>query len=247
MRGLKKLFLVELKLFIREPEAFFFTLIFPLIMLFVFGSIYGNEPTIFFAGRGTMDMSVPAYMGLIIAVTGLITIPVSVGNDREKGILRRLRATPIRPHIILTAWIFMYFIVTFVGAVLLVMAGKIFYNLRFDGNVLYVILGFVLSVLSFLALGFVLASLASTGRSANIIGLVLYFPMIFFSGATIPWKVLSKPIQTIGSVLPLTYVVRLLQGLWFREPLEQHILNIAVLCGMLVIGVLLSAKIFRWR
>jgi ABC-2 type transport system permease protein len=247
MRGLKKLTLVEFKLFLREPEAFFFTLIFPLIMLFVFGSIYGNEPNEFFGGHGIMDMSVPAYMGIIIAVTGLMNIPVSTATDREKGILRRLRATPVRPKTILTARIVVYFMVTLVGTILLVTAGKIVYNLRFDGNVFYVFLAFIISTLSFLALGFVIASLAPTGRSANIIGMVLFFPMIFFSGATIPWQVMPKSIKMIGNAMPLTYVVELLQGLWFGEAWSENLLQIGVLAGMLIVGVGISVKIFRWE
>ncbi|MBM3241190.1 ABC transporter permease [Candidatus Poribacteria bacterium] len=247
MRGLRKLMLVELKLFLREPETFFFTLIFPMVMLFVFGSIYGNKPVEIFGGRGTVDISVPAYMGLIIAVTGLMSIPISTATDREKGVLRRLRATPVRLQTILIARIMMYFVMTLVGALLLVAAGKIVYGLRFDGNALYVFLAFIISALSFFALGFVIASLAPTGRTANIVGMALFFPMIFFSGATIPWNVLPDGVQMVGRALPLTYVVKLLQGLWFAEPWNEHLLKVAVLAGMLIVGVVVSAKIFRWE
>ncbi len=246
MRGLGKLIWVKLKLFFREPEAFFFTLIFPVLMLFVFGSIYGNEPLDIFGGRGTVDMSVPAYMGIIIATTGLMSIPISVATDREKRVLRRLRTTPVRPHTIITAWLVMYFGITLVGALLLVAAGKLVYDMRFDGNVLYVFLAFTLGTLSFFALGFVVASLAPTGRTANIVGMVLFFPMIFFSGATIPWQTLSEGVQRVGRALPLTYVVQLLQGLWFGEPWSEHLLKVAVLLGMLIVGVVVSAKTFRW-
>ena len=94
MRGFRKLALVELKLFLREPEAFFFTLIFPLILLFVFGGIFGNQSSevsaYLFGTRGAVDASVPAYMAIIIGVTGLMMIPYLIATYREKGILRRL-------------------------------------------------------------------------------------------------------------------------------------------------------------
>jgi ABC-2 type transport system permease protein len=251
MRGLGKMALVEFKLFLREPEAFFFTLIFPMIMLFVFGSIFGNELTdvsIFLYGdRGTVDASVPAYMGLVIAVTGLMSIPYYVATYREKGILRRLRTTPVRPYTILTAWMIVYFAITLVGALLLVIAGKVVYNLHFEGNALYVFLAFFLSAFSFFALGFLIASLAPTGRSAYITGMVFFFPMIFFSGTTFPWKILPPGVKAVGHVLPLTHVVRLLQGLWFAEPWSKHLLELVVLVGMLVVGVSVSAKVFRWE
>ncbi|GFP24715.1 ABC-2 type transport system permease protein [Candidatus Hakubella thermalkaliphila] len=186
-------------------------------------------------------------MGIIIAITGLMGIPISVATDREKGVLRRLRATPIRPQIILVGWVVVYFAVTLVGALLLVAVGKIVYNLRFDGNALHVFLAFTLGALSFFALGFVIASLAPTGRTANIVGMVLFFPMMFFSGATFPWKMLPEGVQMVGHVLPLTYVVQLLQGLWFAEPWGEHLLKVAVLFGMLIVGVVVSAKTFRWE
>jgi len=247
VRGLRKLMLVELKLFFREPEAFFFTLILPMIMLFVFGSIYGNEPAEFYGGHGSVDVSVPAYMGIIIAMTGLVSIPISVATDREKRVLRRMRTTPVRPQTILASWVMVYLLVTLVGALLLVAAGRIVYHLRFEGNILYVFFAFVLSVFGFVALGFVIASFAPTARSANVIGMVLFFPMIFFSGATIPWQILPGGVQMVGRALPMTYVVRLLQGLWFADPWRDHLLSLAVLVGMLIVGTLVSAKIFRWE
>ena len=66
MRSLWKMTLTELKLYLREPIAAFFTLVFPVMLLLIFGSIYGNEPQVLFGGRGTVDMSVPAYMAMII-------------------------------------------------------------------------------------------------------------------------------------------------------------------------------------
>jgi ABC-2 type transport system permease protein len=243
--------LVEFKLFLREPEAFFFTLIFPLIMLFTFGSIFGNEVTqvsfFVYGERGSVDASVPAYMGLIIAVTGLMSIPFYIATYREKGILRRLRATPVRPHTILTAWIIVYFSVALVGVLLLVIAGKVFYNLHFEGNAFYVLLAFSLSAFALFAMGFLIASLAPTGRSAYITGMVFFFPMIFFSGTTFPWKILPQGVKAVGSFLPLTHVVWLIQGLWFAEPWREHLLELAVLTGILIAGVSISAKVFRWE
>lgn len=251
MRGMRKMMLVELKLFLREPEAFFFTLIFPLILLFIFGSIFGNQPNqvsvYLFGDRGAVDVSVPAYMALIIGVAGMMFMPYLVATYRQKGILRRLRMTPVRPQTILTAWAVVYFAINLVGALLLVIAGKIVYGLRFEGNAFYFFLAFFLSSFSFFAVGFMIASLAPTVRSASVIGMALFFPMIFLSGTTFPWKILPHGVQMVGRAMPLTYVVRLLQGLWFAEPWSEHFLNLAVLAGMLIVGVSISVKVFRWE
>jgi ABC-2 type transport system permease protein len=247
VRGFKKYLLIEFKLFQREPEAFFFTLIFPLFLLLIFGSIYGNKPTPFFGGHGTVDVSVPAYIGIIIGITGLMNIPMSVANEREKGILKRLRATPIHPQTILMGWVTMYFIVTMAGASLLIIAGKIIYNLRFDGSIINIFLAFTLSTLSFLSLGFVIASVAPTARTANVVGMIMFFPMMFLSGATFPMQMMPETIRQISRFLPLTYVVQLLQGLWFGELWADHLPGVIILFGLLITGVFISAKTFRWE
>lgn len=134
MRGFWKLTWTEVKLFLREPMAAFFTLAFPLMMLFLFGSIYGNKPTPFFGGYGFVDVSVPAYTAMIIATSGLLSLTISMASYREQGILRRLRATPLRPQAILGAQVIVIFLITLLGMVLLVIAGRLVYGLRFEGN-----------------------------------------------------------------------------------------------------------------
>src|SRR5512136_2231618 len=103
MKSLLKMTWVEAKLFLREPIGAFFTLAFPLMMLFLFGSMYGNKPVPEFGGRGTIDISVPAYTAMIIATTGLMGLTITMAAYRENGVLRRLRTTPVSPLVILTA------------------------------------------------------------------------------------------------------------------------------------------------
>lgn len=247
MRGLWKFTLTEAKLYLREPMAAFFTLAFPLMMLFIFGSIYGNEPTPFFGGRGSVDVSVPAYLGMIIGTVGLLSIPITVAIYRENGILRRYRATPLRPHVILAATVLVNFAMTFLGTGLLVIAAKLIYHLRFEGNVLLVFVSFVLAALSFFALGFVIASLAPTARVAQVAGMVIFYPMLFLSGAAIPQEAMPESIRAVSKFLPLTHVVKLLQGMWFGDSLGEYLVEIAVLVGMLIVGTLIAAWTFRWE
>src|SRR5512136_2903138 len=101
MKSLLKMTWIETKLFLREPVGAFFTLVFPLMMLFIFGSIYGNIPSQYFNGLGTVDISVPAYTAMIIATTSLLGLTITITSYREKGILRRLRTTPINPMTVL--------------------------------------------------------------------------------------------------------------------------------------------------
>jgi ABC-2 type transport system permease protein len=247
MRGFWKLTWIELKLFLRESMAAFFTLAFPLMMLFLFGSIFGNKPTPSFGGFGFVDVAVPAYMGMIIATSGLLSLTISMASYRERGILRRLKATPLRPQTILGAQVIVIFLMTALGMILLVIAGKVVYDLRFNGSPLNVLAAFVLSSLSFFALGFVLAGLLPTPRTAQIVAMVLFYPMIFLSGATIPREVLPEGIRQFAQVLPLSHVVTLLRGLWMGDPWEKHLTEAGVLAVLLIVGVVVSAKTFRWE
>jgi ABC-2 type transport system permease protein len=246
MRGFWKLAFVEFKLFLREPSAAFFTLVFPLMMLFLFGSVFGNKP-ISKGGYGTVDYSVPAYTAMIIATTGLVSLAVTIASAREHGILRRLHATPLRPLTILTAQVAVLFAMTVLGMTLLVIAAKITYNLRFDGNALSVIAAFVLSSFSFFSLGFVLASLSRTARSAQVVTMMLYYPMLFLSGAAIPRFVLPEAVREYGQILPLTHVVNLLTGLWIGEAWGEHMKEVLILTTMMIVGLIVSAKTFRWE
>ena len=247
MRSLWKLTLVEAKLYLREPTAAFFTLAFPLMMLFIFGSIYGNEPTPYFGDRGSVDVSVPAYVAMIIATVGLLSIAINMSMYREKGILRRYRATPLRPQTILTATVLVNFAMTLLGTILLVIAAKVVYNLRFEGDPLAVLIGFALATLSFFSVGFVIAGLAPTARVAQVMGMVIFYPMLFLSGATIPREMFPETIRSFSNFLPLTHVVTLLQGLWFGEGWGEHLTEIVVLLVVLTTGVAVSARTFRWE
>ncbi len=247
MKSLLKMTWMEAKLFLREPLGTFFTLAFPLMMLFLFGSIYGNEPTPMFGGYGTVDISVPAYTAMIIATSGLMSITITMAAYRENGVLRRLRTTPVSPLVVLAAQVIVVFVMTSLGMVLLIVAGKLVYHMRFEGNALSVLAGFVLCSLSFFGLGFILAGLMRTARTAQIVGMVLLYPMLFLSGAGFPRELLPEAIKKVSTFLPLTYVVNLLRGLWIGETWRQHASDAIVLAVLLVVGVLISIKTFRWE
>jgi ABC-2 type transport system permease protein len=247
MKSLLKMTWMEAKLFLREPVGTFFTLVFPLMLLFLFGSIFGNEPNPTFGGRGTIDISLPIYTAMIIGTTGLMSTTITMAIYRENGVLRRLRTTPISPLTVLLAQVTVIFAMTGLGMLLLVIAGKLVYHMRFEGNFFSVLGGFVLCSLSFFGIGFIIAGTMPNARTAQIVGLVLLYPMIYLSGASFPREMLPETIKKISTFLPLTYVVNLMRGLWIGEAWNQHITDVIVLVAMLVVGVLVSVKLFRWE
>lgn len=249
LRRLLQLYWMQLKLYLREPVAFFFSMAYPTLLLLLFGFIYGNDPAPEFWGRnyGTVDASVPAYAGIIIGTVALMGIPIDTASNRESGVLRRYRATPLRPVVYLTASVLMYLTVALLGMLVLVITGKLIFGLRFAGSWPSVFAAFILSALAFYAMGYLLSSLVSTARVAQVIGMVIFFPMMFLSGAGMPIQLLPESLQRVSDFLPLSYVVRLLQGVWFNDPWTTLWLPVFVLLAILFIGTVLAARLFRWE
>jgi ABC-2 type transport system permease protein len=184
---------------------------------------------------------------MIIGTTGIMGLTITMSAYREKGILRRLRATPLRPQVILAGQVVVIFLMTVLGMVLLILAGKLVYGLRFDGNPFSVAAAFVLGSLSFFALGFVLAGVMPTARTGQVVSMAIFYPMLFLSGAGLPLEMLPDGVRKFSNFLPLTHVVTLLRGLWIGEAWNQHTTEVIVLISLLVIGVLISSKTFRWE
>ena len=247
MRAFWKLTWVECKLYFRVPIMAFFTLVLPLMILFLFGGIFGNKPSPLYNGYGFVDVSVPAFTALIICMGSVLSLPITLANYRENGTLRRFRATPVRPATVLGAQLVMQFLMALTGMLLLVLAGKLVYGLRFGGNALSVLAAFGLSCLSFFALGMLLAGVMPSVRVASILGNVLLYPMIYLSGSAIPMEVMPPVMRTISRFIPLTHVVTLLQGLWKGEAWSKHWMELIVLSAILVVSSLLAVKIFRWE
>ncbi len=245
MRALLKMSWVEGKLFLREPVGAFFTLVFPLMLLFVFGSVFGNDPNEFMGGLGSVDVSTPAYIGMIIGTVGLMSGPISLAVYRDQGVLRRFRAAPVSPAVVIGAQVIIYFLMTVLGVALLVTAAYFAYDVRLPEDPLGVAAGFCLALASFLAAGFALASALPTARTTQIVATAVFYPMLFLGGAGVPRQVMPETIRRISEFLPLTHVNILISDLWFGKGWQP--VSAAVLAGMLVVGLILSARIFRWE
>ena len=247
MKSFLKLVSVNLKLYLREPITAFFTLGFPIMLVLIFGAIYGNQPSPMFGGYGSMDVSMPGYTALILGAVGFMTVAINTSSYRDMGILRRFRATPLRPLTYILADVTTNLVMTLLGMIGVVLVGWLLYRVRFEGQPVSVILAVILSALAMFAIGYVIASLAPTARTAQVISMVIFYPMMFLSGAGMPLEILPPTIRRIADFLPLTYVARLLRGLWFGEAWGDHLLEVAVLGGILVVCTALAARLFRWE
>lgn len=246
-RGLLPMMVVQAKLYLREPIATFFTVAFAPLLLVLFGLIYGNEPSELFGGRGPMDVTVPAYIALVIVTVALIGIPIQTATNRELGVLRRYRVTPLRPLTYLIADVTAYYLMTLIGTLLLLVVGRVAFGVQRDGSLLAVLGGFTLCALSFFSLGYLIASLAPTARAAQTIGMLLAYPMMFLSGATLPLELLPSGLRQVAEFIPLTHVVTLMRGLWAGEPWTALRPDVVILTAILLAGTTIAVRVFRWQ
>ncbi|GAA2803939.1 ABC transporter permease [Kitasatospora sp. CM 4170] len=239
----------ETRRMLRNFAPVFFALAFPVLMLCMFGGIYGNEPSEQFDGRGTVDMSVPAYLVLVVSVTGLMSFPLGLAEYRDRKVLKRFRATPVDASAFLVAQGLVNIALSLVGALLLVVAGYLFFDLHLPGSggALAATAGtLLLAALAMYAVGGVIAAVAKSERVAVAVANLVYFPMIFLSGATIPLQIFPSGMKAISDALPATYAVKLLQHAWLDSATDVA-LDLGVLAGVAVLGGAAAVRLFRWE
>ena len=243
MRTLAKLTWVEMKLFSREPITVIFSLAFPLVMLLVLAGVFGNEVDPEFRDAIPVDYYVPGYLAIVIASIGLIGLPVHLAAYRERGILRRFRASSVSPWSLFAAQVTVSFVIAAVGSVLLVVAAVVIYDAQLPESPARLLLAFVISTLSFVSLGFLIGTLLASARAAQAVGLLLFLPMWLLSGAGPPRGVMGGAMRAISDVLPLTYVVTSLQDAWLG--LGSSVIEILVLTGVILVAGALSVRFAR--
>lgn len=245
LRGLGAMFLTEMKLFIREPAAAFFTLAFPLILLLVFGSIFGNDPEADYRGWGAVDVLVQGYVGLIIGTIVFIGMPVTLAAYRQYGILKRLRATPVSAATVILAHVLVNAVMFAAGVVLLFVVGKLVYDLRMPESPLGFIAACVLSYFSFAAFAFIIAGIFPTARTAQAVGSAVFFPQMFLSGAAFPREVFPDTLKSVTQYLPMTQINELTAEMWQTGRWNGTAAIALVAIG--VVGAVISFKVFRWE
>lgn len=230
----------------REYIALFFSIIFCPMLLLIFGTIYGNEPSDMFGGAGTVDVMLPSFVGLVFAGTGLISLPVAVSGSRERGELRRYKMTPLHPMTFLTADVIMYFLISVIGMAIVMLIGILGYDCKFSGNPLLLLYGFILSGLSVFAIGLFIASISKTAKIAQTVGMVIGFPMMFLSGASMPIEFMPDTMEKVTKVMPLSYSVSMMRDIWEGAGFADLKGDSLVLLAVAAVFTILTAVTFKW-
>ncbi len=247
MKAFLTMTFTELKLSMRVYVYVFFAFVFPPMMLLLFGGIYGNAPSDFYGGYGAVDVLTPAYIGMILAVSGIMGLPLGLAEYRQHKVLKRYKATPVGTGTIMIPQLLVNGLMSIVGVVILVIVGRLVFNLHFLGNVFYFIVAFLLSIAGIFSIGFLIAATAPNSRAATAIAYLVYFPMLFLSGATIPLQIMPEAVRVVSKFIPLTYCVEILQGTWMGSPIGGFITQSAILLAITGICAGLSIKFFRWE
>ena len=248
LRGLWKLTWIETKIFLREPLGAFGTIGFPVLVFLVLGRVAGRGlgPSSF-AATGFIRVGLPVLASVLIAVSSVLSLVTIISIYREGGILKRLRATPLRPQTILTAHVIVKLMLTAATLALMVLAGKRYYPVGFHVPFFSFTVALLISTWSILSIGFLIASIVPTARFAQPIGAVILYPMIAVSGLFVPVESLPPALHAVARVVPLTYTVSLLEGIWKGDAWSAHVGDVAALAVVFVVCTALSAKVFRWE
>lgn len=244
LKGFWKLTWVETKVFVREPMGVFGTLGLPVILFVALGGVFGRGDA-GAAGIESAPFNIPVLAVLFIAVSAVLSLVAIMAIYRESGILKRLRATPLSPVTILSAHVFVKLCFTVVGLLLLVLAGRRVIPGALDVDLVSFTFALLLSTVSILSLGFIIASIVPTARFAQPITAAVFYPMIAVSGLFFPVSSLPPGLYEVALLLPTTHSVTLLESIWdgFGWDLGSALALVAIF------GVLtaLSARVFRWE
>jgi len=247
LRGLWTLTWLEIKIFLREPLGAFGTVGVPVLLFLILGRVLSGGSSPSAEALGFVRVGLPVFVAVLMIISAVLSLVTIIAIYREGGILKRLRATPLRPQTILSAHVVVKLLLTTVTLILLVLAGKRYYPTDIDAPLLGFAVALLVSTWSILSIGFLIASIVPTARFAQPIGAAILYPMLGLSGLFVPVASLPPGLQTAAQAMPLTYAVSLLQGIWVGEPWSAHAGDLAALVVVFLVCTSLSARVFRWE
>lgn len=251
-RAFRTLLATELKVWLRDPTAVFFALIFPSMLLLGLGLAIPafSEPMTDAPPPWNEAPGITSYLPTIIALAvgtiSLTTMPVQFATFREKGILKRLSTTPMPPQNLIGVHMVINVLALIVSAGAAVVGGMVVLGVPLAADPLTVLLVLVLSTTAMFSLGLLVAARAEKAQTASGLGMLIYFPSLMFSGVWVPLSVMPDWMREIGLYLPLGAAAQGMTTGWFGNegfPLAQ----VLVLTAWTLVLFPLGVKLFRWQ
>ena len=230
----------ELKLMVREPLTLIFVLVFPVVTMLIIGGSFGTTPTVAFDWVNPSQWYVASYLTVVIAATGLIMVPVHLASYRERGVLRRFAAAGFPRWSFALAEGVTGLVAIAVGAIALLAVAAPVYGLPSTHHLVQVILGFGLGSMAFVAIGVILGTVLPSARSAQAVGMVLFFPSFLLGAGGPPPHVMGAQLRTIANFLPLTWVTDAVRDPWLGTGTATG--SLLVVAGLAVAATLFATR-----
>lgn len=247
MKAFKTLLKTEIKLSLRDMNMPIFAIIMPFVVTVLIGLIYGGKAAYPGAPYTFLQQSFGALVTIAICAGGVMGLPLVVAGYRQKKILKRFRTTPTGPVLLLGVQLVLYALYSLVSLVLTLLSAWLLFGFHFLGSPLLFIGTYLLVMLSMFSIGLLVGGVARDEKIASILASVLYFPMLVFSGATLPYEVMPPVLQRFADVLPLTQGIKLLKTTTLGLPLGSVWFPLALLAGVAVVCTALAVRFFRWE
>ncbi|MBU3146687.1 ABC transporter permease [Clostridium sp. CF012] len=247
MRRFFKLLKIEGCLVLRSLDSIFFGVCMPVGIIALLGIICGSKPAFVGANYTLLESSFGALITVGICATAFMGIPLTIADYRDKKILKHFFVTPVSPAVLILVQGAINVILSLVSAVLVYLTVKLFFGYEMRGSKIGFTLSYFLVIASMYSIGMLMASVCKNIKTANVVCSIVYFPMLFLSGATIPYEVFPKALQQVANLLPLTQGIKLLKGYSLGLPQENLLLPIVIMLVWSAVGISISIKTFIWE
>ena len=246
MNAFKTMLKIEWKLSLRGMDMFIFAICMPIVVLVILGLLYGSTPAFPGSDYSFLDQSFGALASISICAGGVMGLPLVISEYRSRHILKRLYVTPVSPVLIILVQVTIYMIYALLSFISLFLIAILFFDFQMRGSWLQFFVGWVIVLLSMFSIGILVGGLAKNTKIAGVLASILYFPMLIFSGATLPFEVMPKAMQNLSEVLPLTQGIKLLKAATLDLPQERMLMPIGILVFMTIVCLWIGIKHFRW-
>lgn len=246
MKKFLKLYSIEQKLGFRSADSMIFGVAMPVGVLMLIAIVAGGKT----AGGSDYTFLESAFASLIavgICASAFMGIPLTIADYRDKKILKHFFATPCSPMWILGANVLCSAVTAILSAVAVTLVAVFAFDYRMSGNILLFMGTWFLTLVSMFSIGLLMASLCRTVKITNAVTSAVYFPMLFLSGATIPFELFPEGLQKVASVLPLTQGIKLMKEASIGVQTDGVIWRVVLLLGITVVCTAVSVKTFRWE